>query len=330
MLYGFHNDPPLDVVNTWSETHATSLHASSHQEWLHFLNEGSQINVSYSVSPSSSSLVFVIVQGKDGLAEWLEEPSYPNSALLWEIIHGNGMIQLAISKSSSYYIAVANLYAEEVDVQLNLTIKALLYNTTEAYYMCTFAHGQCTVELIFPTGNIAILTSPGPRNRSTKDEWYVKLSYGPRWISYLVGIGGLTVVMLLAFHFSNNFQCTSDNMTGTQYGDMGSERAPLLSRKDDDISSWGSSYDSVSQDDEDPEDALAVTSLEGKPTKVGEYNNNTRRLCAICYDGPRDCFFLPCGHCVACFACGTRIAEAAGTCPICRREMKKVRKIFTV
>lgn len=25
-----------------------------------------------------------------------------------------------------------------------------------------------------------------------------------------------------------------------------------------------------------------------------------------------------------------RIAEAAGTCPVCRRNMKKVRKIFTV
>lgn len=35
------------------------------QEWVYYLNEGSQINISYSVtSPSSSSLVLVIVEGK--------------------------------------------------------------------------------------------------------------------------------------------------------------------------------------------------------------------------------------------------------------------------
>lgn len=107
-----------------------------------------------------------------------------------------------------------------------------------------------------------------------------------------------------------------------------SERTPLLSNKDDDLSSWGSSYDTVSQDDEELE-PQAIGSLGPRTTKDGEFRN-TRRLCAICFDAPRDCFFLPCGHCVACFACGTRIAEAAGACPICRRHMKKVRKIFTV
>ena len=92
MLYGFHKDPPLDVVTSWSETHKTTLFSRNHkasllalicclfssllvlvdsvnflvqQEWIYFLNEGSQVNVSYDVnSPSSSSLVFVIAQGK--------------------------------------------------------------------------------------------------------------------------------------------------------------------------------------------------------------------------------------------------------------------------
>lgn len=116
----------------------------------------------------------------------------------------------------------------------------------------------------------------------------------------------MTILMLLGFHFLNNFQCSREERTSFQFGEMRSERAPLLSQKDDDLSSWGSSYDSVSQDDEDLEDGMAADSLEGKPLKDGEYNNNIRRLCAICFDAPRDCFFLPCGHCVACFACGTR------------------------
>ena len=88
-------------------------------------------------------------------------------------------------------------------------------------------------------------------------------------------------------------------------GEFESERAPLLPEKDDDISSWGSSYDSVSHDEEDLEQWLAVTSVEGKPLNEGE-SNNPSLLCVICFDAPRDCFFLPCGHCAACFTCGTR------------------------
>ncbi|KAL6998424.1 hypothetical protein U1Q18_008550 [Sarracenia purpurea var. burkii] len=331
VLYGFYKDPPRDVVTSWSQTHNISLPPGLHKEWVYILNKGSQINISYSLnSPSSSSLILIIAQGSEGFAQWLEDPSYPNTTLSWNVIHGSGTIQQDILESSSYYIAVGNLNSEEVEVQLNIGVKAFLYNTTEAYYSCAVANGACSLKMFFPSGNSAVLTSPGPEQGSSSDMWYVKLSYGPRWITYLFGVGGMTVLMLLAFHLVNNFQISREEGTRFQFGETRSERAPLLSQKDDDMSSWGSSYESISEDDEDLEDGLAVGSLEGKPLKDGEYNNNIRRLCAICFDAPRDCFFLPCGHCVACFACGTRIAELAGTCPICRRNMKKVRRIFTV
>ncbi|KAG5553180.1 hypothetical protein RHGRI_011148 [Rhododendron griersonianum] len=304
-LYGLYEDPPCDV------------------EWIYVLNEGSQINISYSVNSTSlSSLILIIAQGSEGFAQWREDPSYPNTTLSWNIIHG-----IENSKEGACNPAVKVL---SVLVQLNLTVMSLLYNTTSAYYNCAVAQGACSLKMFFPNGNSAVLTSPGPEQATTSQMWYVKLSYGPRWITYIVGIGGMTILMLLGFHFLNNFQCSREERTSFQFGEMRSERAPLLSQKDDDLSSWGSSYDSVSQDDEDLEDGMAADSLEGKPLKDGEYNNNIRRLCAICFDAPRDCFFLPCGHCVACFACGTRIAELAGTCPICRRNMKKVRRIFTV
>lgn len=112
--------------------------------------------------------------------------------------------------------------------------------------------------------------------------------------------------MLVAFNFLNKFRFTREDGAGVRYGDFESARAPLLSYKDDDLSSWGSSYDSVSNDEQDLEEFLATSGLEGKSIRDGENGNNTRRLCAICFDAPRDCFFLPCGHCVACFECGTR------------------------
>lgn len=30
------------------------------------------------------------------------------------------------------------------------------------------------------------------------------------------------------------------------------------------------------------------------------------KICVICYEGKRDCFFIPCGHSVTCFSCGQR------------------------
>ncbi|KAL5550432.1 hypothetical protein UlMin_000608 [Ulmus minor] len=328
MLYGFYDTPSLDKVTTWSEARNVSIPTDSHKEWIYYLNAGSQINISYSVY-SSSSIFLVIADGYDDLAQWLEEPTYPNTTLSWNVVQGSGTISQDITTSSSYYVAVGSLNSEDVEVELNLSIRSFIYNTSGAYYKCNLTQGTCSMKILFPKGNTAVLNSIGPEEGASVHEWYVKLSYGPRWITYILGIGGLTVVMLSFFHVLNKFQCSRDEAR-SPYEPIRSDREPLLSHKDDDLSSWGSSYDSVSHDEEDLEDFLVIGSLEGKALGDGENSNNTRRLCAICFDAPRDCFFLPCGHCVSCFACGSRIAEADCICPICRRKMKKVRKIFTV
>ncbi|XP_050381708.1 E3 ubiquitin-protein ligase APD2 isoform X2 [Argentina anserina] len=326
VLYGFYDTPPLNTETTWSEVHRAAVPADSHKEWIYYLNKGSQITISYNIS-SSTSIFLIIAQGKEGLAQWLEEPTYPNTTLSWNLVHGSGKIQQDISTSYSYYISVGNMNYEDVEVQFNFTVDALLYDTSEAYYKCTFTDTSCSLKILFPNGNVGLLTSPGPEQNI--DNRYVKLSYGPRWATYIIGIGAMTILMLLAFHFLSKFRCNNEDGTRVQHEEFRPERAPLLSYKDDDQSSWGSSYDSASNDEGDLEDLMAAGSLDGKSLRDGE-SNNTRRLCAICFDAPRDCFFLPCGHCAACFDCATRIAEAAATCPICRRNIKKVRKIFTV
>lgn len=125
--------------------------------------------------------------------------------------------------------------------------------------------------------------------------------------AYTLHAAMMAVLILLAFKSCKMiFQNTGQNRTGFQAGDVPSERTPLLLPKHD-VSSWGSSYDSASYEEDDPEDSKAECSLEGKPVNEGENNNNNpRRLCIICVDATRECFFLPCGHCAACFTCGTR------------------------
>ncbi|OIW01182.1 hypothetical protein TanjilG_10343 [Lupinus angustifolius] len=237
MLYGSYTYPPPDMVTTWAQTLNVAILSNSHKAKV------------------------------EGLTEWLEHPTYPNTTLSWNVIHGTGIITQEIFKSSSYYVALGSFNEEEAESTSN-------------------------------------------------DDWFVKLSYGPRWVTYIIGIVGVTLLMFWCFNFLSKFRYAHEDR-GVRYEEPAPQRDHLLS-------SSGSSYDSMSQGDED----LDFT-IDGMSLGDDEASNNSRRLCAICFDAPRECFFLPCGHCVACFACGTRIAEASGTCPVCRRNMKKVRKIFT-
>ncbi|KAI9195384.1 hypothetical protein LWI28_014372 [Acer negundo] len=322
MLYGFRKPPPLDVEKAWTETHNVAV-VFEHKEWLYYLNKGSKVDIFYSVkSPSSAALSLVIVQGRNGLIDWVDDPSDPNQTLSWNIMFGSGVIQQEIPESDFYYIAVGNFNSQQVEVQLNFTVNAVVYNTSNAYYSCSVSSHKCSLRLYFLSGNLAVLTTTGPTELNTSifqsafnDNWNVRISYEPRWIAYCAGSGVMTVLLLLSFRL-----CKASSQTTTltdafriRAGDMGSARNPLLVHQDDD-DLWceASSSDSPSPDEED---------LEGSSNK---------RICVICYDAPRDCFFLPCGHAASCYACATRIKEEHGLCPMCRKATKKVQRIFSV
>lgn len=116
----------------------------------------------------------------------------------------------------------------------------------------------------------------------------------------------VTVLLVVATKIFFAFRITGEYETGFQSGRTAPESAPLLSQKDDDLSSCGS-LDSMSHDDEELNDTVATFS--GKQPKEGDGPKDHRRLCILCSDAFRDCFFLPCGHCAACFTCGTRLVD---------------------
>ncbi|XP_073128797.1 E3 ubiquitin-protein ligase APD1 [Henckelia pumila] len=52
------------------------------------------------------------------------------------------------------------------------------------------------------------------------------------------------------------------------------------------------------------------------------------KICVICYDDETNCFFVPCGHSVACLTCANRILkEESKSCPICRGIIHNVTKL---
>ncbi|XP_061345892.1 E3 ubiquitin-protein ligase APD2-like [Gastrolobium bilobum] len=333
LLYGFDKPPPLDVKINWTEMYNASIPAKFQKEWIFYLNKDSQLDVLYSVK-SPAALFLVISKGREDLVEWIENPSIPNATFYWNTIYGSGRITKKMSHSHNYYVAVCNMNPENVEVELNFTVNALLYNTTNTYHRCSLDNGLCRLNLFLSESSTAVLTTPGPRegvSNSNEEEWFdVKVSYEPRWIIFFTVSGVIAVLLLFAMRFCKMLQTNREENGGLQQVEVVSERTPLLNSKDDDLSSWGSSYESFSNEEEDLKVRLALNADEGKPVMEGETSNSLQHLCVICFDAPKDCFFLPCGHCAACFACGTRIAAEASTCPICRRNMKKVRKIFTV
>ncbi|CAH9084070.1 unnamed protein product [Cuscuta europaea] len=55
------------------------------------------------------------------------------------------------------------------------------------------------------------------------------------------------------------------------------------------------------------------------------------KICAICYDHNRCCFFVPCGHFASCYECSKRISEGeAKTCPFCRTDIHMIRRLFSL
>lgn len=61
------------------------------------------------------------------------------------------------------------------------------------------------------------------------------------------------------------------------------------------------------------------------PELAGSKNSE----CAVCFDGEVDTVIYTCGHMCLCHGCGLRLKrQARACCPICRRPIKDVIKIY--
>jgi len=58
---------------------------------------------------------------------------------------------------------------------------------------------------------------------------------------------------------------------------------------------------------------------------------NAGKECIICLDQPRECLFTPCGHWACCTKCGEKcMKKKPKQCPICRKKITKVQRVFDV
>uniref|UniRef100_A0A0D9WIT0 RING-type domain-containing protein n=1 Tax=Leersia perrieri TaxID=77586 RepID=A0A0D9WIT0_9ORYZ len=181
---------------------------------------------------------------------------------------------------------------------------------------CRFVQGNGTVNQTMNLSSEYYIALGNFNNQDVtgmnSDDQYVQLSYGPRWIVYVLGLAMLAVALLILYEIVNLLFSLSPG--GNSSSNTADTRASLLSsasKEEEDNESLGSSYDSVSSHDGD--------GMDDAERNGGE----SRHLCVVCCDARRDCFFLPCGHSATCHACGTRVVEEDGSCPFCRRKLKK-------
>jgi hypothetical protein len=53
--------------------------------------------------------------------------------------------------------------------------------------------------------------------------------------------------------------------------------------------------------------------------------------CCVCMDAPREACLFPCGHVALCFACASMLVAAArhtADCPLCRRRIEHVARVY--
>ncbi|KFK36716.1 hypothetical protein AALP_AA4G160300 [Arabis alpina] len=269
-LFGFYKSPPLDVIVNWSESRLLSISPRSFKGWPYYLNNGATLNISYSIKSEGSSALLIVDQVLRHFSDSLfEQPLYQKNALSWNLIRGTGVIELKISEASTYFVSLYNFNIRDVKVELDIDVKAVLYDTKQSFYKCNFSNGNCTYNTMSLLGNSFVLTSPALKHGAPVEGWYIRFSYQPRWIGYVIGTGLVICFTLVAIKlWKMLFTCL------TVDDSMSSQRRRLLANKDDDGSSMGSS---LAGDDADLEEFMGNEGLQKLVVVVQSVEGSSRR-----------------------------------------------------
>lgn len=316
MLYGFSTKPKLGVDRNWSTVHSLLVDPEYHQEISVWLNHNSKVMLHCEVKNNGfQDLLVVILKGRESLEEWIHSPSNLHLGEVRLKMHGSGEAETEyrVKEDADYYFAVLNFNQRTVEVVMTLNFTSKLYSTDRANYQCSVRKGLCAVKL-FVTGNKYAVLATGSNSTDVMNVWYIELSYGARLLTYVLILGVVVLVVYCIFKVMGHLDQPVTAETAETEIVQESERAPLLLPKES--RSESSTYGTLEQDQESGLSSSAEELYDGK-------------ICIICYDEPRNCFFIPCGHCATCYTCAQRIEANEGkVCPICRQGIVKVKRLF--
>lgn len=311
-LYGFLEKPELSLETNWTASNYFFVEPYHRQGFSLWLNKGSSFKMAWKIQPSSfKDLLVVLIKGEHNLETLMKYPASSSTLGLVNLTNGNGEAEYTVEEDDSYYLGVVNLNPQSIVLTMKVELSSKLYDTSKAKSQCSAKTGFCRLKLLFPTTQYLLVTTP---NNVDISGAYVELSFVARLVTYVVILGFVVIVIYLVLKYLG----ACDNRPVVEQAAAAREPSqretdPLLPTKE-----VPSVYGSI---EEDSDSSLCTSSNDLYDGKI----------CVICYDEPRNCFFVPCGHCATCFDCAQRIVDGDNkVCPICRRPIHKVRRLYNV
>ncbi|PIA32977.1 hypothetical protein AQUCO_04200014v1 [Aquilegia coerulea] len=306
VLYGFSDKPKLSLPCNWNvSNHLVLVETHRRRGFSLWLNEGSRILVTWTAHINDfKNLSLTVIKGESNFVT-LQPSNSPASPVLRNLTYGNIQVEYLISEDDTYYISVENKNPRSIFMAMNVDVSSTMYDTTKANSKCSMINGLCQLKLFFPSTQYILLTTP---NSGNVEGSVIELYFVARLIIYVTILVILVVIIMLILKYFGGY----DEPRTPEEATMTTEAEPLVperpspltygtNEEDSDLGSCGSSEDLY----------------DGK-------------ICAICYNEQRNCFFVPCGHCATCYECAQRIMDVdSKLCPICRRHIHKVRRLFS-
>uniref|UniRef100_A0A2P2KYY4 Uncharacterized protein MANES_18G043400 n=1 Tax=Rhizophora mucronata TaxID=61149 RepID=A0A2P2KYY4_RHIMU len=216
--------------------------------------------------------------------------------------------EYTIEEDDKYYIGLLNTNPKNIIMSMSVNVTSKMYDLSKARNMCSTIRGSCRLKLPFPNTQYFVVTTP---DNGDLGGWYIELSFVARAITYVVMLGFIIILILVVLKYLG--ACDRDSSIAETATREISETSPILPEKPIHFT-----YGTNEENDDDRSSASSSEDL---------YD---AKLCVICYDDQRNCFFIPCGHCATCYDCAKRIMdEDTKMCPICRRSIHRVRRLFS-
>ncbi|XP_062097345.1 E3 ubiquitin-protein ligase APD2-like isoform X2 [Humulus lupulus] len=313
-LYALDGKPELSSQTNWSVSNYLAVGSYSHKGFSFWLNKGSRIRLRLEAQSSSMNQLEAIMSKGERSYKTLQPQlsSVSSSALaLNEPVEGKEM-EYIIDEDERYYLDIINSNSRSIVVSLSVNVSSTMYDITKAKNKCSTTKGSCRLRILISYTHYVIVTTP---NDGHLEGWYLELSFVARVITYIAILGFITVFILLLLKYlgSCDGDVTESPVMYNTVDDVAETRPMLLEKP------IRCTYGTTEHEEDDDSEASSSSSEELYDAK----------LCVICYDDQRNCFFVPCGHCATCYDCAQRIMDGESkVCPICRRLVHKVRRLF--
>ncbi|KAM3319971.1 hypothetical protein P3S67_007171 [Capsicum chacoense] len=159
-----------------------------------------------------------------------------------------------------------------------------MYDVKKAESKCSIKKRHCRLNLSYLSPQYVVVETPD----TDLSRVYVEISFITRFVTYIVVLGVaiiITCLIMKSLGSCHDESYAEDSPVSREV----TETDPILPQKE-----VRSIYGTCNEEEDCGRSSSSEDLYDG-------------RICVICYDNPRNCFFVPCGHCVTCQKCALRL-----------------------